>query len=188
MADFFLSRLALCRQLRRTPLGRLVSTQEGAMHRLVLSSRRTVLAVVVVVAAAAVVSGATLARTATAAAAPHHNPQCSTATLNGTYLFAGDGFSISGSSQTPLAFAGSERFDGAGRVAGTNSFSSGGTIARQAPFTGTYTLAADCTGTLTIGTSLHFDVYASPRGDQFVYVQTDPGSVSATTEHRATRE
>jgi hypothetical protein len=103
--------------------------------------------------------------------------------LSGAYLFQGDG--LSGS--TPLAFGGIERFDGQGHVAGTNSFSIGGAITRQATFSGVYAVAADCTGTLTIGNSLHFDIYASSTGDQFHYVQTDPGSVSATTEHRVSR-
>src|SRR5215471_2156308 len=118
-------------------------------------------------------SGATTAGTANAA-----NPrQCATATLTGTYLFAGGGLSISGGAQTPLAFAGSERFDGAGHVAGTNSFSFGGVATRRAAFTGTYTLAANCAGTLTIGNNLHFDFYASPSGDQFAYVQIDAGKI-----------
>lgn len=128
--------------------------------------------------------GATMAGTASAAS----HRQCATATLSGTYLFAGDGLSISGGARTPLAFAGSERFDGAGHVAGTNSFSFGGVATRRAGFTGTYTLAANCSGTLTIGNNLHFDFYASPNGDQFDYVQTDAGTVSATTEHRVSRK
>jgi hypothetical protein len=129
-------------------------------------------------------SGATTGGTASAAS----HRQCAVATLSGTYLFAGDGFSISGGARTPLAFAGSERFDGAGHVAGTNSFSVGGVVTRRAGFTGTYTLAANCAGTLTIGNDLHFDFYASPSGDQFAYVQTDAGTVSTTTEHRVSRK
>jgi hypothetical protein len=99
-------------------------------------------------------------------------------------LFEGNGASVSGTTTTPTAFAGSEHFTGAGAVAGSSTFSSGGTIFPRSPFTGTYTLNANCTGTLTIGTSLHFDLYAAPSGDRFTYVQTDPGSVSAATETR----
>ncbi|MFC4910137.1 hypothetical protein [Actinomadura gamaensis] len=112
---------------------------------------------------------------------------CSAATLQGTYLFAGDGVSVSGSTTAPLAFAGSERFNGAGAVTGISTSSFNGTITRNSAFTGTYTVASNCTGTLTIGTTLHFDLYVAPSGNDFVYAQTDPGSVSATTEHRATR-
>jgi hypothetical protein len=112
---------------------------------------------------------------------------CSLATLQGTYLFEGNGESVSGTTTTPTAFAGSEHFNGAGAVAGSSTFSSGGTIFPRSPFTGTYTLNANCTGTLTIGTSLHFDLYVAPSGERFTYVQTDPGSVSATTETRVSR-
>lgn len=112
---------------------------------------------------------------------------CRAATLKGTYLFAGSGWTVSGGESTPTAFAGSERFNGAGKVAGSSTFSSGGTIFPRSAFTGTYTVTRGCTGTLTIGTTLHFDVYLAPSGATFTYVQTDPGSVSATTENRATR-
>jgi hypothetical protein len=112
---------------------------------------------------------------------------CRTATLKGTYLFAGNGWTVSHGKATPTAFAGSEHFNGAGRVAGSSTFSSDGTIFPRSAFTGTYTVSAGCTGTLTIGTTLHFDLYLARSGAMFTYVQTDPGSVSATTENRATR-
>jgi hypothetical protein len=153
------------------------------MFRVTALWRARVALVVPALLVAAASSGATTAGTASAA----NHRQCATATLSGTYLFAGDGLSISGGARTPLAFAGSERFDGAGHVAGTNSFSIGGVVTRRAGFTGTYTLAADCAGTLTIGNDLHFDFYASPSGDQFDYVQTDAGTVSTATEHRVSR-
>ncbi|WP_438290511.1 hypothetical protein [Streptomyces sp. HUAS TT7] len=150
-----------------------------------LHSPRTLCAV----GAAGVTTAVVLAVTGVAHSAPAAQPEqtCSTATLTGTYLFAGDGLSVSGTSSQPLAFAGSEHFDAAGHVRGTSSSSFNGTITRGAPFTGTYTVNADCTGTLAIGTTLHFDLYTAPSGDFFTYIQTDPGSVSATTEHRATR-
>ena len=72
-------------------------------------------------------------------------------------------------------------------MAGSSTFSSGGNIVARSPFTGTYTLNTDCTGTLTIGTSLHFDLYVAPSGDRFTYIQTDPGLVSVATETRVTR-
>lgn len=138
-------------------------------------------------AAAAAVAFATSAGATHAPAGQAASRRCGLATLRGTYLFEGDGWSVSGSTTTPLAFAGSERYDGSGHVQGISTSSSGGTITRHTTFTGSYTLAADCTGTLTIGTSLHFGLYASPTGATFTYIQTDPGSVSAATEARATR-
>ncbi|MCF3120197.1 hypothetical protein IPZ68_10860 [Streptomyces arenae] len=120
----------------------------------------------------------------TAAAQPGR--ACSTAPT-GTYLFASWGLSVSGTYSQPLAFAGSERCDGSGPRKGISTPSLNGTITRDSSFTGTLTVAKNCTGTLTIGTSLHFDLSIAPSGDSFAYVQTDPGSVSATTEQRATR-
>ncbi|WP_157872218.1 hypothetical protein [Streptomyces silaceus] len=107
--------------------------------------------------------------------------------LTGTYLFASWGLSVSATSSQPLAFAGSERCDGSGPRKGISPPSLNGTITRDSSFTGTRTIAKNCTGTLTVGASLHFDLYIAPSGDSFAYVQTDPGSVSATTEQRATR-
>src|SRR5215218_810777 len=42
--------------------------------------------------------------------------KCSEATLHGTYLFDGDGVEIKGNDQLPFALAGSEVFDGNGKV------------------------------------------------------------------------
>lgn len=110
---------------------------------------------------------------------------CSVATLHGTYLYAGnDASTISGTTETPMAFAGSEVYSGTGQVNGASTSSSGGTIHARSPYTGTYTVNADCTGTLTIGQKLNFDLYVAPSGDTFTYVETDPGSVSAVVETR----
>ena len=135
-------------------------------------------------AATLVVTGSASATGPTPPANPH---SCDLATLQGTYLFEGNGASVSGTTTTPTAFAGSEHFNGAGAVTGSSTFSSGGTIVPRSSFIGTYTLNTDCTGTLTIGTSLHFDLYVAPSGDRFTYVQTDHGSVSAATETRVAR-
>jgi hypothetical protein len=142
-------------------------------------------------AGCALAAAATLVVTGSAQATSPTPPAtaavCSPTTLQGTYLFEGNGASVAGTTTTPTAFAGSEHFNGAGAVAGSSTFSSGGAIFPRSPFTGTYTLAANCTGTLTIGTSLHFDLYVAPSGDRFTSVQTDPGSVSAATETRVAR-
>ncbi|HEY6423992.1 MAG TPA: hypothetical protein VIY28_12240 [Pseudonocardiaceae bacterium] len=152
------------------------------------SHRRTAVLGGAVCALAAV---ATLLVTGSAQASdptpPTASPSCELATLKGTYLFEGNGASVSGTTTTPTAFAGSEHFNGAGAVTGSSTFSSGGTIFPRSAFTGTYTLTAGCTGTLTIGTTLHFDIYVASSGDKFTYVQTDPGSVSAATETRVSR-
>jgi hypothetical protein len=114
-------------------------------------------------------------------------PRCSTATLKGLYLFSGDGWSVSATGTTPMAFAGSERFDGRGGVRGNVTFSQNGTIIPKSSYTSTYTINPDCTGTQLVDGIGHYDIYVAPSGDSFTFIQTDPGSVTATTETRATR-
>jgi hypothetical protein len=144
--------------------------------------------VAILVAASALGVAGTLVLTGSSAAQVPAANSCSNATLHGQYIFAGDGWQVASAHTTPLAFAGSERFDGAGAVSGIATNSSNGVISPASSFTGSSTVAANCTGKLTInvapGVAVHFDLYVAPSGDQFTYIQTDPGSVSATTEHR----
>jgi hypothetical protein len=95
---------------------------------------------------------------------------CSLATLHGTYLFAGDGWSVSGGSATATAVVGSERYDGTGHVQGIVTSSTNGAITRGTRYTATYTVVANCPGpeTVTIsGTAIHFDLYIAPSGTSF---------------------
>lgn len=113
---------------------------------------------------------------------------CGLGTLQGTYLFAATGSLVSGGTATPFAFSGHEHYDGVGGVQGVLTSSNDGTIAQGTTFTGTYTIAADCIGALTVtlgSTSAHYDLYVAPSGDDFTYTQTDPGVVLGATERRA---
>jgi hypothetical protein len=149
-----------------------------------------VVASVCVLGASGIISGAEAGASGVAAGAQADpTPSASAAacglgTLHGTYLYAGSGSDVSGSTITPIAFAGSEVYSGSGQVSGSSTNSTGGTIKPRSPYTGTYTLGADCFGTLTIGTSLKFDIYVAPSGNTFTYIETDAGSVSAVTESR----
>lgn len=113
---------------------------------------------------------------------------CNKGTLDGRYIYSGEGSQVSAGTSAPSAFAGSERYNGAGAVNGIDTSSSNGVISPASAYTGTYNVAANCTGKLTIniapGVVLHFDIYVAPSGETFTYVQTDPGSVSATMEQR----
>lgn len=112
---------------------------------------------------------------------------CSPATLNGEYIYAQDGFLVQGDSRTPIAQSGIDRFDGAGNARGVYTASENGKI-RRGTYSATYTLKADCSGTLTIADSskktFHYDIFTVPGGDEIVWVQTDPGAVSAGWERR----
>jgi hypothetical protein len=71
-------------------------------------------------------------------------PRCSV--LKGTYTFA---FSATGSTTAgPFNGVGLTTFDGAGKWTGIESVNFKGSIVRSQPFSGTYTLNPNCTGTI----------------------------------------
>src|SRR4051812_28825213 len=115
--------------------------------------------------------------------------KCSEATLKGTYLFAEDGVEIKGNDQRPFALAGYDVFDGNGEVKGVASGNSNGKVFRKEPFTGTYTVKANCTGTVTFtggAAASQGDIFIAPDGSKFAFVRTDPEAVGATIDSRVT--
>jgi hypothetical protein len=107
--------------------------------------------------------------------------KCSEATLDGTYLFAQNGIEIKGNDQRPFAVAGYDVFDGNGKVRGVSSGNFGGEVFRKDPFTGTYSVKANCTGTVTFtdGAATQGDVFIAPDGSMFAFVRTNPEGVAA---------
>src|SRR5918996_978656 len=115
--------------------------------------------------------------------------KCSKATLQGTYLFAQNGVEIKGNDQRPFAIAGYDVFDGNGEVKGLASGNSNGEVFRKEPFTGTYTVKANCTGTVTFtggAAASQGDIFVAPDGSKFAFVRTDPESVGATIDEQVT--
>jgi hypothetical protein len=110
--------------------------------------------------------------------------KCSEATLEGTYLFANDGVEIRGNNQLPFAVAGREVRDGKGNVKGVASSNFNGEVFRNEPFSGTYTVNADCTGTNTFPDGTHYDMFIAPDGSMFTVVQSDPDFVASWTTQR----
>jgi hypothetical protein len=103
---------------------------------------------------------------------------CSVATLRGSYLFAASGYNIVGGIAQPKAIVEAIRFDGNGALtvpAATVSIN--GTIVHPPPGTGTYTVAPDCSGTLTFASGLAFDLFLAPGGREFFMIQTNPLTV-----------
>jgi hypothetical protein len=115
--------------------------------------------------------------------------QCSTATMKGDYLYAQDGIILGKSVDKNRFFAqaGRERFDGNGGMSGVYSGNFNGDIVRGS-YSGTYVMKADCSGSVTFTDNLkqvsHYDIYATQGGDEFVFVQTDSGSITAAYERR----
>ena len=118
--------------------------------------------------------------------------KCSEATLDGRYLFAFDGFTTEGKNQGPFAVAGYQVFHGNGKANGVSSFSDNGEIFEKTPFSSTYAVKANCTGTNTVDTNVdgslvtHYDLFIAPDGSKVTFVQTDPGAVAAGFELRGT--
>jgi hypothetical protein len=114
--------------------------------------------------------------------------KCSEATLKGTYLFAENGVEIKGNEQRPFAIAGYDVFDGQGEVKGVDSGNFNGEVFRKDPFTGTYTVKANCTGTVTFrdGDAIHGDIFIAPDGSKFAFVRTDPEFVGASIDEQVT--
>jgi hypothetical protein len=139
--------------------------------------------IIVVVGAAALLStvGAGYAKDEDASRA-----KCSKATLEGTYLFAQNGVEIKGDEQRPFALAGFDVFDGNGEVKGLASGNFNGETFRNKPLSGTYTVKANCTGTVTFRDGTRYDIFIAPDGSKFAFVRTNPEIVSAGFELRGT--
>jgi hypothetical protein len=116
--------------------------------------------------------------------------KCSEATLDGRYLFAFDGSITEGPDKGPFAVAGHMVFHGNGKANGVSSSSQNGQITRKEPFSVTYTVKADCTGTATVDAIIvtHYDLFIAPDGSMLTFVQTDPGVVAEGFELRETAE
>jgi hypothetical protein len=100
--------------------------------------------------------------------------KCSKATLHGTYLFAQDGVDVTGKDQAPFAIAGMEKYDGNGKVKAVVSANFNGDVVRHESIPGTYTVKADCTGTVTYGPTEALDLFIAPDGSMFTFVQIKP--------------
>ncbi len=115
--------------------------------------------------------------------------KCSEATLHGRYLFAFGGSEIKGNGKAvPFAQAGYEVYKGNGKMKGGLSGNFGGEIIHNKHVSGTYTVKADCTGTLRYKDGTRYDLYLDPDGTRFTFVQTNPEFVGAGFEPRATAE
>jgi hypothetical protein len=103
--------------------------------------------------------------------------KCSEATLDGTYPFAFDGVEIKGKDQLPFAIAGYAVFDGNGKEKGVASSNFNGEVSRYESVSGTYTINADCTGTVTFADGSQIDLFIAPDGSMFTFVQTKPSEL-----------
>ena len=134
---------------------------------------KTVMSSLVAVAMAFGMSG-------TVRAGADNAPQgCSEQTLRGSYLFDAHGWNIVGGVAQPKAIVEAIDFNGNGTlVSPFATVSINGTIIRSSGSVGSYTVAADCTGTLTFTGGPSFDIFAQHGdGKQLWMIQTNANTV-----------
>jgi len=120
------------------------------------------------------------------AAAAADRQGCSEHTLRGLYLSSWDGYASIGTNLVPKTVMEGKRFNGDGTF--SNDFGTvnigGTTIINTAGPGGTYTVAADCTGTLSVPNGPTLNLYVGPGGQKYWFTQTVGGLGTGT----ATRE
>ena len=98
---------------------------------------------------------------------------CSVGTLRGLYMWTFDGYADLGGTLVPKAVMQGTRFNGDGTT--FNEFGTvniGGTIIIDVTGPGgTYTVAADCTGTLSIPNGPSFNMYVGPGAQKLWITQ-----------------
>jgi hypothetical protein len=108
---------------------------------------------------------------------------CSVSSLKGQYVFTGRGFIEAIEPGVQRVHYGVYIFDGAGSFTGKQSSSRGDKIGRE-KLQGTYTLDADCTGTMTTGailtpaTRVHWGLYVTEDLKRGHIVRMDEGSMA----------
>src|SRR3954451_22843379 len=111
----------------------------------------------------------TLALTTTAVRAQAPPPQCSQATLNGTYVNTGTG-SRGGASVVTLSKV---TYDGQGNGLSTGTTSVAGIISRSVEVPGVYTVNPDCTGSKIFGGATTYDFVITPDGREVTWIVTN---------------
>ena len=106
---------------------------------------------------------------------------CSVQMLRGLYLWTFDGYANFGGNLVPKAVMQGLRFNGDGTT--FNPFGTvnvgGTTIIDATGGVGTYTVAADCTGTISITNGPSFNMYVGPGAQQIWTTQVAGGAGSA---------
>jgi hypothetical protein len=109
--------------------------------------------------------------------------------LRGSYVWTWDGYANFGEKLIPKAIMQGIRFNGDGTTINTfGTVNIGGTIIIDATGgSGTYTVAADCTGTLSLTAGPSFNMYVGPGAQQLWITQTVGGVVTGLGVGTATR-
>ena len=114
---------------------------------------------------------------------------CGLTTLSGTYAFATHGFNIVSGVAVPKAIVETILFNADGTlVAPFATISINGTIIHSSGATGTYTVNADCTGSITFTPGPSFDFVIGRGGKELSMIQTvDPSGAGPVFEGTAVK-
>jgi hypothetical protein len=132
-------------------------------------------------ACALVCLAAAMALGTSATAGPAADAQgCSVGMLRGLYLWTFEAYSDLGGTLVPTTVMQGLRFNGDGTTLNTfGTVNIGGTIIFDVTgAVGTYTVAPDCTGTLSITTGPNFNIYVGPGAQQVWTTQIAGGDVT----------
>jgi hypothetical protein len=118
--------------------------------------------------------------TSTTARAAADGQVCSVGMLRGLYLSSWDGYANFGGNLVPKAVMEGKRFNGDGTT--FNEFGTvnvGGTTIIDTTGAGaTYTVAPDCTGTMSVPNGPSFNMYVGPGAQKLWFTQTAGGAGS----------
>ena len=112
---------------------------------------------------------------------------CDSGTLKGRFVFTGRGFIEAVEPGIQRVHYGTFEFDGAGKLTVRQSSSRGGKIGRE-KLQGSYTLDADCSGTVTlggvVGAQTHWDMYITEDRRRGHLIRMDEGNMAVRTFER----
>ena len=110
--------------------------------------------------------------------------ECSNATLRGSFGYTSTGTLLPSFVPPPLAGpfgeVGRQTFDGRGNTEATGTLSANGNVLSKVTFEGTYAVNPDCTGSMTLSSSLgvsHADLVIDDDGAELRLIFTDSGVV-----------
>jgi len=164
--------------------------QLGATARFLRRMRRVANAAGIVAIAGLSLSSALAASNEQEQQEPDRHQVCTLGTLKGRYLFAASGVllppAFGVTVPTPAADAGLRILNGDGTGTDTVTVRIGDQIVLEnVPSPLSYTVNADCTGTITVVNGPSFDIFIAPDGSEFAEIATaPPGNYPAGIDRR----
>ena len=114
--------------------------------------------------------------------------KCTVKRVRGTYVFTATGNNIVSGAPQPKAILEIIVFNGDGTLSVPAATTSINGVIVRSEGSGTYTVAAQCTGTITFAGGPSFDMFASRGGKQLWMIQTNPNTVFQGVATRTSKD